>query len=181
MGNINMLRGMVKAEPLPVSNIVEIHMKAPTPAAARDRLNYLLDSYISYHIRVNQVEQGRLEFFTEQADLYRNKYIKLNRELAEAKRVLNLSNPDIQIDNELGVLRDLQGLLAQIEGRKEEHTDTIKAMQQILGNVKRGEFIGLPNRLSSSYPALVEMEKSLAQLVINVQTAENDFLSGSKP
>ena len=176
-----MLRGMVKAEPLPVSNIVEIHMKAPTPHEARDRLNYLLDSYISYHIRVNQVEQGRLAFFTEQADLYRQKYIKLNRELAEAKRLLNLSSPDIQIDNELGALRDLQGLLANVEGKRAEQSDTIKSMMLILENVKRGDFIGLPNRLSSSYPALVEMEKSLAQLVINVQSAENDFLPESKP
>lgn len=45
---------------------------------------------------------------------------------------------------------------------------------------EKGQLVGLPAETISAYPALIEMEKSLAQLHINRQRAANDFQPTSK-
>lgn len=177
---IGALRGSVKAEPLAVSNIIEVQMKGGDAEETAAQLSSLMDAYIAYHIRVNQVEQGRLQFFDEQADLYRKKYVRLSRDLAQARKQLNLASPDIQAGTELNIVRDLENRRSIVDGRVKELAEKNKYLKAAINNVKDKGIIGLPDKFNGNYPALIEMERSLAQLIINVQRAESDFVSGAK-
>lgn len=175
------VRANVKAEPLAQSDIVSITYSGPDPKDARDQLNTLLDAYVAYHIRVNQGVKGSMDFFDKQAMLYKEKYIQLSNELAAARKRLNVTNPEIQADAQFSVARDLQTRKAEIESRLEANEQQLRYLQSAYQNVGSRDFVGLASAIRQNYPALVEMERSIAQLIINVQRAESDFTPNAKP
>ncbi|MGB0664942.1 MAG: GumC family protein [Pontibacterium sp.] len=174
-------RGRVSAEPLAQSNLVSVSLSGTDPEQARDQLNTLLDSYVAYHIRVNQGIEGSMEFFDQQANLYKEKYIQLSNELAAARKRLNVSNAAIQADAQLTLARDLQARKAQIETNLEAAEEQLRYLRSAYRNVGTREFVGLAPSIRQNYPALVEMERSLAQLIINLQRAQSDFTPNAKP
>uniref|UniRef100_UPI00356A5635 GumC family protein n=1 Tax=Pontibacterium sp. TaxID=2036026 RepID=UPI00356A5635 len=178
---ISELRGQFRAEPLATSNIVEIIYSAPDADQARDQLNTLLDAYIDYYIEVNQGLKGSLEFFDEQVALFRERYIQLSNELAAARKNLNLASPELQADNMLAVVRNLETRKAEIAGQLKSSKERLSFLQGAYNKVGTAGYVGLTTELRQNYPALVEMERSLAQLIINKQTAESNFQPSSKP
>lgn len=178
---ISELRGQFRAEPLATSNIVEIIYSAPDADQARDQLNTLLDAYIDYYIEVNQGLKGSLEFFDEQVALFRERYIQLSNELAAARKNLNLASPELQADNMLAVVRNLETRKAEIASQLKSSKERLSFLQGAYNKVGTAGYVGLTTELRQNYPALVEMERSLAQLIINKQTAESNFQPGSKP
>ncbi len=179
---IDMLAGRISVEPLSMSNLVEVTMKGGVPVAVRDTLNVLLDEYIAYHILVNQSLEGQMEFFDQQARVFHSKYEQLGQELADMHRRFNLVNPDIQSDNQLKVVRDLEAARFKVISRLDRMSQHQANLEQILTRSQMHEALAsLPAELRDAYPALVQMEKSLAQLIINLQRAQSDFLPGTKP
>jgi len=179
---IMLVQDALTVEPLSMSNIIEVSLKGGDPHDVVEMLNSLLDSYIDYHIQVNQSLEGRLQFFDQQSKVFKSKYAQLGQELGDAHRRLNLVNPDIQGDNQLRLVRDMEvrraeliSLLSKLEQRQEYLNHATKNAE-----IEDG-LAGLPSELRSVYPALIEMERSLAQLIINVQRARSDFLPGTKP
>ena len=175
------VRGNVTAEPLAQSDIVSITYKGEDPEEARDQLNTLVDAYVAYHIRVNQGIEGSMEFFNQQANLYKEKYIQLSNELAAARKRLNVANPEIQADAQFALARDLQTRKSQIETNLEAAEEQLRYLQAAYKNVGSRDFVGLASSIRQNYPALVEMERSLAQLIINLQRAQSDFTPNAKP
>ncbi|WP_370279314.1 GumC family protein [Pontibacterium sp.] len=175
------LRKQFRAEPLATSNIVEIIYQAPDAEQARDQLNTLLDAYIDYYIEVNQGLKGSLEFFDEQVAMFRERYIQLSNELAAARKNLNLANPNLQADNMLAVVRNLETRKAEIASQLKASQQRVNFLQGAYDKVGTNGYVGLTSELRQNYPALVEMERSLAQLIINKKTAESNFQPGSKP
>ena len=175
------LRGGLKAEPLSLSNIIQVEYKGGDPADITAQLNTLIDSYIEYHIQVNQEYSGTLGFFNQQAKLYRNRYIDLTNKVAETRKRLNLASPEIQTDNRLNVVRDLEINKAQLIGRMKSAAQRMLQLKDAAKNVDADGLASLPRGIREAYPALIEMERSLAQLIINVQRARSDFRSQSKP
>lgn len=178
---VSKIQSRIKVEPLALSDIIQVTYRAGDAEDARDQLNTLLDSYIAYHIRVNQGVDGSMEFFDQQARFYRDKYIKLSNELAAARKNLNIANPNIQADNQLAVVRDLEMRKAEIDGRINLAAERLAYIRAAHKKIGSDGFVGLSAQVRQSYPALVEMERSLAQLIINKQRAESDYLPGAKP
>lgn len=175
------LRNQYVAEPLATSNIVEVIYSAPTAEEARDQLNTLVDAYIDYYIEVNQGLKGSLEFFDEQVALFRERYIQLSNELAAARKNLNLVSPDLQADNMLAVVRNLETRKAEISSQLKSARERLAFLESAYKKIGTIGYVGLSSQLGQNYPALVEMERSLAQLIINKQSAESNFQPGSKP
>ncbi len=179
---VNRMRGRVLVEPVSMSNLIEVNMKGSSPADARDTLNVLLDAYIEYHIKVNQSLSGQLEFFDRQAKVFRSKYEQLGQELADMHRRLNMVNPDIQGENQLKEVSEMESMRLKVLGRLGRLQQQRAYLQETYNKPRLEEALaGLPVEVAEAYPALMQMEKSLAQLVINLQRAQSDFLPGTKP
>ncbi|MGB0466843.1 MAG: GumC family protein [Pontibacterium sp.] len=176
-----MMMGSLTAEPLSLSNIIAVEFKGENPEAITAQLNTLLDTYISYHIKVNQASSGSLSFFDQQAELYERKYLDLTDQLADTRKRLRLSNPALQANNSLNVIRDLEIRKARLVGGMRAAAQRIEQLKVAAKTVGREGLSGLPQVVRESYPAVVEMERSLTQLIINVQRARSDFQPGAKP
>jgi uncharacterized protein involved in exopolysaccharide biosynthesis len=178
---ISSLRGRVKAEPLTMSSVVKVTMRGGNPEKITAQLQTLLDAYIRFHIRVNQATEGRLKFFTEQTDHFRNSYARINQQLVDRSRSLNIIDPIVQRDTNLALVKDMELLKTQIVAQTETLRAKMEAFKAALVKFKTDDRLaGLPSETIINYPALVEMEKSLAQLVINRQRAFSDFQPNSK-
>ncbi len=173
---IDGLRGRIKAEPLTMSSIVKLSMRGRNPVGVTEQLNTLVDAYIRHYIKVNQATAGRLQFFTDQTERFRNQYGKLNEQLAETSKRLDIIDPAIQKDSNLALIKELEISKAQLNGQIESlraRSDSFQTALRRFSNEDR--LAGLPAETLLNYPALVEMEKSLAQLLINRQRARNDY------
>lgn len=182
LDEMNSLKGRIKAEPLTMSSVVKVTIRGRNPQAITDQLNTLVDAYIRHHIRVNQATEGRLKFFNEQTEYFRNQYDALNQELALTGKNLDIVDPAIQKENNLRLIKDLEVSKLQLSSQIESFTGKIDSFRAALKRFKGdGALVGLPAETMMTYPALVEMEKSLAQLQINRQRASNDYYSNAKP
>jgi uncharacterized protein involved in exopolysaccharide biosynthesis len=106
----------------------------------------------------------------------------LGQELADMHRRLNLVSPTIQSDNQLKVVGELEAQRFRTLSRLDRLHQHQEHLTVVLRKPKLQEALAtLPIELRDAYPALAQMEKSLAQLIINVQRAQSDFLPGTKP
>ncbi|CAG1010644.1 hypothetical protein BURK2_04077 [Burkholderiales bacterium] len=178
---IDSLRGRIKAEPLTMSSIVKLSMRGRNPVGVTEQLNTLVDAYIRHYIKVNQATAGRLQFFTEQTARFRDQYGKLNQELAEVSKNLDIIDPAIQKDSNLALIKELEISKSQLRSLIESLRSRAESFQGAMKRFSSEERLaGLPAETLLNYPALVEMEKSLAQLLIYRQRARNDFLPSAK-
>lgn len=181
LNEIEALKGRIKAEPLTMSSIVKVSMKGRDPQKITDELNTLIDAYIRHHIRVNQATEGRLKFFNDQTEYFRAQLEKLSNQLAETGKRLDIIDPNLQKDSSLMLIRDLEVSKSQLNTQAEALRAKTESIRAALARFRTEERLaGLPTETILAYPALVEMEKSLAQLLINRQRAIGDFLPSSK-
>lgn len=179
--SIDYLKSRIKAEPLTMSSVVKVTMKGGDPQAVVERLNALVDAYIRFYIKVNQGTEGRLEFFDEQTEFFRVRYDLLTKQLASAGKQMGVIEPSIQKDNSLLTIRDMEGSKTQLEMQYENLRGKLDSLESSLARLKQdGRFPGLPADVVATYPAIVEMERSLAQLQINRQRAFDDYMPTSK-
>lgn len=175
------LKGRIKAEPLTMSSVVKVTLRGGDPEEITAQLNTLLEAYIRHHIRVNQTTEGRLRFFNEQTEYFKEQYEKLNHQLAETGKRLDIIDPALQKDTSLVLIKDLEFSKSQLGTQIEVLKARAESFRNAMSRLKSEERLaGLPSEALLAYPALVEMEKSLAQLLINRQRALNDFQPSSK-
>lgn len=177
---IDKLSRNLKAEPLTLSSIVAVTLKGGDPKLIVAQLNTLVDVFIRHYIAINQETKGRLEFFTQQADYFHKRYDEINQKMIQDGRSKNIIDPLAQKEAGLAIIRDLETNKMQLSSQIVTLTSRIEAFKRALQNGNNSSVAGLPSELVVLYPALVEMEKSLAQLNINVQRATNDFQPSSK-
>lgn len=178
---INALSGRIKAEPLTMSSIIEVTLSGNHPEKIVGLLNSIIASYIRYHIQVNQATEGRLEFFAAQVEYFRDLYIQLNDQLARLGTEHNIIDPLQQKDAALKLIKDLELSKTQLGVETANLRSRVMSFRNALNRLASNDrLVGLPAETLLAYPALVEMEKSLAQLLINRQRALADFLPSSK-
>jgi uncharacterized protein involved in exopolysaccharide biosynthesis len=178
---VESLRGRIKAEPMTMSSIVRISLRGRSAQGVTEQLNTLIDAYIRHYIRVNQATAGRLQFFNDQTEHFREQYNKLNQELASASKRLDIIDPAIQKDSNLSLIKELEITKAQMRAQLDSLRARAESFQLALRHFADQERLaGLPAETLLNYPALVEMQKSLAQLLINRQRAHNDYQPTSK-
>jgi uncharacterized protein involved in exopolysaccharide biosynthesis len=180
---IAILQGSITAEPLTLSSLIEVRMRGRDAEGIAEQLNTLAAAYIRHHIKINQATEGRLEFFSEQTEFFRRKYEEATANLVEAGRSMQIVDSAIQKDTGLTLVRDLE--LNKLQSANQisvliARIDSFKKAMQRAQSTSNSPLSGLPSETIASYPALIEMEKSLAQLHINRQRAANDFQPDSK-
>lgn len=179
---VGSLMGRFSAEPLSPSNIIELKMRGGDPEAITAQLNTLIDAYIAYYIQVNQGVKGRLDFFDRQTEEYHTRLNELTSSLADESRRLNVANPALQKENLLKLIKDLELRKSQVLSEASSLNEQLSHLNRAkTGVLSQDRLSGLPVNVLQSYPALVEMEKTLAQLIINKQRSNSDYLPGSKP
>lgn len=180
---VNDLRARLKAEPLTESNVVRVTMSGQEARETTETLRTLIDAFNDYYIEVNRVPGG-LEFFENQTMLLNQRHAQLNREIKDSSSKTGIVDPVLQKQNLLAEGRDLEQERARRIGEQEVLRAKIAAFEAALKRLdskQESNLIGLPKSAEFEYVALVEMEKSLAQLMINVQRAHNDYQPDSKP
>lgn len=179
------LRGSVKAEPQSLSSIIQVTQRGRSAQEVTDQLNTLLDSYIRHHIQTYQSTKGRLAFFDDQTQQFRNRYLQVTNELVAASKELNVIKPDLQKEKSLLLVKDMEFAKLQLYEKIQMLRARNATFGSLLSRLKQDgpEAIlpSIPRDAIFNYPALVEMEKSLAQLLINRQRAHSDFQENSKP
>ncbi len=175
------LKGHIKAEPQTLSNVVKVTFRGRDPQEVADQLDTLIDSYIRYYIRVNQSTEGRLKFFDEQTEYFRVKYDQLTKQLGATGKQMEVIDPAGQKTSSQDMIRDMESARSQLDIQYESLRSRIESFEATLDRFKHdGRLPGLPSEVVATYPALVEMERSLAQLMINRQRAQSDFMPSSK-
>jgi uncharacterized protein involved in exopolysaccharide biosynthesis len=175
------LSGKISVEPLALSNMIQVTLKGGERELLPNQLNSLLDTYISYHIQVNQSSIGSLDFFKEQTENYKNNFIRLTHELASQSGDQLVVHPELQKEHILKFIKDLE----LNKSNSIIDTSNLKFVISQLKEANRGVYesntlVTLPIDIMQRFPALEEMEKSLAQLIINKQRADNDYLPAAK-
>lgn len=180
---IAILQGSITAEPLTLSSLIEVRMRGRDAEGITEQLNTLAAAYIRHHIKVNQATEGRLQFFSDQTEYFRQKYEEATARLVEAGRSMQIVDSEIQKDTGLTLVRDLELNKLQTSNQISVLVSRIDSFRQAMQRAQTttdSPLSGLPSETIASYPALIEMEKSLAQLHINRQRATNDFQPNSK-
>lgn len=178
------LRSQLKAEPLTESNIVRVTLKGGDPQEITKILTVLTQNFVDYYIEINRISGG-VEFFRNQTEYLQRRLAQLNRELEQISTQTEVVDPAVQRQTLLQLLRDLEqermrllSLLEQLRAKTNAFSEALKRFES--PGSEKG-LVGLPKTAVYEYPALIEMEKSLAQLTINLQRARNDYQPGSKP
>lgn len=175
------LEGHLETEPMTDSKIVRVTMSGNDPQRVAAQLNHLVDVYLEYQTRLEQ-EPGRVAFFETESDRFRDRYEELSRITQARMSELGIADPAVQKANALALIRDLEvrknGLHVDLLALMAKRNSLNQAVQHLEAE---GQLTGIPKDVLFEYPALVEMEKSLAQLIINVRVARNDYQPSSKP
>lgn len=175
------LRGRLKAEPLTNSNMVKLTLRGRDPKGVVSQLNTIIETFVRHHIRVNQTTEGRYEFFDNQTQQLQDSLIQLNTALAETSKNLGVIQPENQLNGNLALIREMESGSVQMLTKLNSSEARLKAFRSALQRFQsQSSLSGLPAETLAQYPALVEMEKSLAQLVINRQRALSDYQPESK-
>ncbi|MDP4985714.1 GumC family protein [Pseudoalteromonas tunicata] len=170
-----------KAEPLSLSNIIQLKLRGGDPQAIVEQLNSIIDTYISYHINVNQTSKSSLDFFDKQTDTFQTRFTELTNNLANESQRVNVASPALQKENILQLIRDLEYRKTEVAMDTSSLNERLLLITKIKKNIKGDDkWVGLPRDILDSFPALIEMSKSLAQLIINKQRAMSDYLPDSK-
>jgi len=178
------LKSRLQAEPLTESNVIKVSFSSDNPQEAAKTLDALVKSFVDYYIEINRLSGG-IEFFRNQTEYLQKRLEQLNREIEQVSSQTGVVDPAVQRQSLLQLVRDLEQermrTLTSIEQIRAKYGAFTEALKRFETQGGGSGSIGLPKTAVYEYPALVEMEKSLAQLTINLQRARNDYQAGAKP
>ena len=175
------LSGAFKAEPLSLSNIIQLKLRGGNPDEIVSQLNTIIDTYISYHINVNQTSKSSLDFFDKQTSTFQSRFKQLTNDLADESQRVNVANPQLQKENLLQLIRNLEYRKAEVAMETSSLRERIILISKTKKNIRGDDkWVGIPREILDSFPALIEMSKAIAQLIINKQRAMSDYLPDSK-
>jgi uncharacterized protein involved in exopolysaccharide biosynthesis len=179
--SIAALRGSIAVNPISLSNLINVEYSGGNPKGIVNNLNELLDAFVRFNIEVQGIGKGGIKFFENQTADFKDQFNNLTTELIEQRLDGNVISPDHQQDNFMSLIRDLEGQRIELSARLADIGSRIAFSRAAINNVdSKAEYVGLPSELLQSYPSLIEMEKTLAQLIINKQRAVNDFKNNTK-
>lgn len=175
------LSSTFQAEPLSLSNIIQLRLRGGNPNEIVSQLNTIIDTYISYHINVNQTSKSSLDFFDKQTSTFQSRFKQLTNDLADESQRVNVANPTLQKENLLQLIRSLEYRKAELAMETSSLRERIILISKTKKNIRGDDkWVGLPREILDSFPALIEMSKAIAQLIINKQRAMSDYLPDSK-
>ncbi len=180
---VNALKAALKAEPLTESNVVRVTFTGRDPKQTTETLSAIVNNFVDFFIEINRVKGG-LGFFENQTAFLQRRLAQLNQELEQVTKQEGIVDPQVQRLTLLELVRNLEQERMRLRAQLEEVRAKFSAFDEVQRRFdKEGGrgLVGLPKSATYDFPALIEMEKTLAQLTINLQRARNDYQPDSKP
>lgn len=113
------LRGALLLEVLPSSNVIQIRLRGPDSKTLVERIDMLLDEYVSYRLAVYQ-PAASFDFFDRQVAAFRTAIEGYEQQLIDLLSVTHSPDPIKEIEANLLLERDLQFELNRLRARRIE-------------------------------------------------------------
>jgi len=159
--NVKTLKYALKVEPVAMSNIILVKLKAEVPAAAQKVLNRLLEVYINHHSQVFSKEEG-VRFFEEQTASYSHRLEEAEKKLRDSKDELSVIDIGRQKEVNLNLLADMAKQLNGIELSFEAKQSNIALFREALN--QEGDNIVVTNEMRNRQ-SITELEKAIVPLL----------------
>lgn len=104
---IETLREDLKVVPVTGSNVIRVTLQGEDPAGVAATVNALVNEYIDRHIKVYR-EEGSLEFFKKQADMYYQRYQESVNRLREFQAKWNIVDVKAQKAANVELVKNLR-------------------------------------------------------------------------
>jgi uncharacterized protein involved in exopolysaccharide biosynthesis len=173
--NVTLLKKSMKVEPVAMSSIILVSLRAESPKVAEVVLNRLLDIYIRYHNDVLTKEEG-IQFFSDQANEFRRNLEIYERKLQQFQRDSNIVDLKSQNEANIELLSDLKKSLRLIEISYDEAKSRIEMLQNTI--LKNNEIV--ITKEMRTIPAIVELERGLVPLLIKRSEIKKHFTQTSR-
>jgi uncharacterized protein involved in exopolysaccharide biosynthesis len=174
--NVGLLRNSLAVEPVAMSSIILVSLRAESPEVAAIVLNRLLDIYIRHHNDVLTKEEG-VQFFSEQAAEFRRNLELYEQKLQQFQKASNIVDLKSQNEANIELLADLKKSLRLLEISYDEASGRIKMLQNTL--LKNVNEIVITKEMRT-IPAIVELEKALVPLLIKRSEIKKHFTQTSR-
>jgi len=125
----------IKTEVVPSSNVIRIVFFDSDPAYAITVVNTLMNQYLIYRQEVNNPGQEEY-FYHEQAMRFKTLIGKNEQALLTLAKNSNISNPDLEINNNLLLKKDLLGKLSSLKRDFIEKQMYVKHLEKSLASKK---------------------------------------------
>lgn len=169
------VQGDLKTELVPASNVIEVSYRSRNARMAVTLLGALMENYIGYRTRVyNPVEAG--EYFTDNAERYRQKLSAKENELLGLVRNTSVSDTKTELSNNLSVKYNLQLQLNLLQNEAIDKRSLVQHLDKMLAAGTTPLFSFIEN-----VPAIAELSKKLQGLlvergaVLKAYNAESDM------
>jgi uncharacterized protein involved in exopolysaccharide biosynthesis len=173
--NVTLLKKSMKVEPVAMSSIILVSLRAESPKVAEVVLNRLLDIYIRHHNDVLTKEEG-IQFFSDQANEFRRNLEIYERKLQQFQRDSNIVDLKSQNEANIELLSDLKKSLRLIEISYDEAKSRIEMLQNTI--LKNNEIV--ITKEMRTIPAIVELERGLVPLLIKRSEIKKHFTQTSR-
>ena len=173
---VQLLNNLLDIEPVYNSNVIFVKLKGERPKQTAMVLNRLLQIYLRHHNDVFHLEKG-LQFYYDQADVYRQKLTEAEQRLMEFQKNWSIVNLDRQVQAGIDLLIQLTETLKLLEITYDEAEGRIKMLRVGLAAKNNDAII---TREMRTIPAIVELEKGIVPLLIKRSEISKTFTRTSR-
>lgn len=174
--NLQLLSKSLTVEAVPISNIINLSLKAEDPNTAAIVLNRLLNIYVEHHDNLFNQRQG-LDFFNAQSENVKNKLSEYQSRINKFRTEENVIDPEIETQSKMQLLNQLEIEVQNIDFQIEEKKEKIITLKELIeqGN---DELIVIKEIIQ--IPSINELQKSLASLLFKKSEISRDFTNESR-
>lgn len=130
--------------PVLKSKVLDLSFRYPDPVMTQKILATVLDLYIPYHQEVYSLPAAQV-FFSGQGDMYKEKFDKADRELAEFKKKWGISLPERQKSEAISSIKMIEDSLVEAKSNLSQYENTMSLLQngmlptgQLAASMQRG-------------------------------------------
>lgn len=170
---VNLLKNSLKVEPVALSNVILVKLKAENPKAAAVVLNRLLDTFIKHHNQVFSKDEGAA-FYGDQANYFKTELGKTEQQLLEYQSRWHIV--DLQKQNQTNIEQ-----LSKLNEDLRSVRISIDEAQSKIALLKKGFSSGVRvTKEIKKIPTIIELEKALVPLYIQRSEILQSFTSSSR-
>jgi len=160
--NVALLANAVAVEPIPMSNVFLVTLKAEMPRTAAIVLNRLLEIYVAHHNSSFTKEEG-VKFLSKEAGDYYSKLENVENKVKDYQKTWNIVDIKRQIETNIALLAEFTQDVKRNEVAIESLRNKISILKEDMDKKKRDFVITKEMR---SIPAVVELERSIVPLLV---------------
>lgn len=174
--NVNLLKNSLEVEPVAMSNIILVSLKAERPKAAQGVLNRLLEIYVKHHNDAFSKEEG-VQFFDARATEYRNKLELAEKKLMDYQGKWNIVDLGKQNEANISLLAGFREELKHIEILSDQTQSRVRMLRE--ASAKNEEDMLITKEMRT-IPSIVELEKSIVPLLVRRSEILSTYTASSR-